>query len=186
MTFNRNTNLSGKHAFLSPSTYHWLNYDEEKLRRVYFEKQQASLGDKLHAFAAQAILLGVKQAENGTTLSTYVNDAIGFRMEPEVPLFFSEDCFGTTDAIGVRNNILRIHDLKTGVTPAKMTQLMIYTGIFFFEYGEIYKPTDLRTVLRIYQNDAIEEYEPQPSEILEVMDRIKTQARLIAYLREED
>jgi hypothetical protein len=37
-----------------------------------------------------------------------------------------------------------------------MTQLMIYTGIFFFEYGEIYKPTDLRTVLRIYQNDAIE------------------------------
>lgn len=190
MSFNRNSRLIGQHAFLSPSNYAWLDYDEEKLRRVYFAKQQTARGDKLHAFAQQAILLGIKQEDNGTTLSMYINDAIGFRMEPEVPLYYSDDCFGTTDAISIREErsvwTLRISDLKTGITPADMKQLMIYAGLFFLEYGSVFQPNNVRTVLRIYQNDAIEELEPDPAEILMVMDRIKTQAALIAYYREED
>src|SRR5882757_8447575 len=113
MPLNRNTELIGKHAFLSPSTHHWLNYDEDKLRRVYRQKQQTARGDKLHAYAQQAITLGIKQDDNGTTLSTYINDAIGFRMEPEIPLYYTPDCFGTCDAIAARNGFLRIHDLKT-------------------------------------------------------------------------
>jgi hypothetical protein len=107
-------------------------------------------------------------------------------MEPEIPLYFSEDCFGTCDSIGTRNGILRIHDLKTGITPASMKQLLIYAAIFFFEYCDLFKPHDMRTILRIYQNDAIVEHEPDLPELLMIMDRIKTQATLISYLREED
>lgn len=186
MSFNKNSRVIGQHAFLSPSSYHWLDYDEEKLRRVFFQKQQAKRGDELHAYAQKAIELRIKQVDNGTTLSSYINDCIGFRMESEVLLYYSDDCFGTTDAIGIRDNILRIHDLKNGIIAASMKQLLIYTGIFFLEYYMVYKPQDLRVILRIYQNDGIEEYEPDAAEIMLIMDRIVTQARLIAFLREED
>lgn len=186
MNLNKNTKLIGAHAFLSPSNYHWLDYPEDKLRRVFFERQQAALGDRLHAYAQQAIELRIPQADNGTTLSTYINDAIGFRMEAEIPLFYSIDCFGTCDAIGIRNKVLRIHDLKTGKHPADMKQLLIYAGIFFFEYADLFQPQDVRTILRIYQNDTIVEHEPDVPEILSVMGRIKTQAAMIAFLREED
>lgn len=190
MSLNKNTRLVGHHAFLSPSTYHWLDYDEDKLRAHWFNKKQTDRGDKLHAYAQQAIDLGVKQADNGTTLSMYINDAIGFRMKPELPLYYSDDCFGTADALGIREErkeiVLRISDLKTGVTPASMKQVLIYAGIFFHEYNTLFKPHQVRTILRIYQNDLIDEFEPDPAELLLVMDRIKTQAALIAYLREED
>ncbi len=184
MTFKKNSSIIGKHAFLSPSNYHWLDYDEEKLRRVFFQKQQAKRGDDLHAYAQRAIDLKVKQAENNTTLSMYINDAIGFRMEAEVPLYYSDDCFGTADSCGFRDNTLRISDLKTGVTPADMKQLMIYAGLFCFEYD--YSPSDIRAILRIYQNDAIEEFVPDSADLVMVMSRIKTQAALVVYLREED
>lgn len=186
MNLNKNSKLIGAHAFLSPSTYTWLDYDEDKLRRVYFQKQQARLGDELHAYAQKAIDLGIRQADNGTTMSTYVNDAIGFRMQAEIPLFYSEDCFGTVDAIGIRDNILRIHDLKTGVTPASMRQLLIYAGLFFHHYSSVFDPRDVRVILRIYQNDAIEEHQPDLPELLWVMSRIKELAAAVAYLREED
>lgn len=35
MNFKKHSELEGKHAFLSPSGYHWINYDDEKLERVY-------------------------------------------------------------------------------------------------------------------------------------------------------
>lgn len=184
MNLNKSSRLAGQHAFLSPSNYHWLDYDEDKLRRVFFQKQQAKRGDDLHAYAQRAIDLKVKQAENGTTLSMYINDAIGFRMEAEVPLYYSDDCFGTADAVGFRDNTLRISDLKTGTTPADMKQLKIYAGIFCFEYR--YNPQDIRIILRIYQNDAVEELHADPADIMMVMSRIKSQAELIAFLREED
>lgn len=186
MNFNKNLNLAGKHAFLSPSNYHWLDYDEDKLRRVYFEKQQAALGDKKHAFAQQAIELKVKQAENGTTLSRYINDVIGFRMFPEVPLYYTDDCFGTADALGIRDNILRIFDLKTGVTPASMKQLLIYAALFFLQYSRLFDPREVRVILRIYQSDDFVELEPDVAELLMVIEQVKNQARIIGILREED
>lgn len=186
MSFNRHTRTIGKHAFLSPSNYAWLEYDEDKLMRVYHAKQAAQRGDELHAYAQRAIELRIKQADNGSTLSKYINDAIGHRMSPEVTLYYSDDCFGTADCVGVRDGILRIHDLKTGITPASMKQLLIYAGIFYFEYGTLFDPRSMRTILRIYQNDQIEEYLPDLPELLSVMDRIKTQAALVAFLREED
>lgn len=184
MSFNKNTRIIGQHAFLSPSNYYWLDYDEDKLRATFFNKQQAARGDRLHAFAQQAIDLKIRQADNGTTLSMYINDAIGFRMQAEVPLYYSDDCFGTADACGFRDNTLRISDLKTGVSPADMKQLLIYAGIFCWEYST--NPNDIKIILRIYQMDAIEEMLPDPADIVMVMSRIKTQAALVAYLREED
>lgn len=192
MNSNFNSKIIGKHAFLSPSNYHWLDYDEEKLRRVYYQKQQAALGDSFHEYAQRAITLRVKQADNGTTLSMYINDAIGFRMNPEVPLYYSDDCFGTADACGFREErwpdgifyTLRISDLKTGVTPADMKQVKIYVGLFCLQYKM--KPEELRIVMRIYQNDTIIEELGDSADILMIIDRIKTQAALVAYLREED
>lgn len=184
MSLRKNTKIIGQHAFLSPSSYHWLEYDEEKLRRVWFQRQQAIRGDKLHQFAQQAIELGVRQADNGTTLSMYINDAIGFRMEAEVPLYYSDDCFGTADAACFRDHTLRIHDLKTGVTPADMKQLKIYAAIFCLDYK--INPRDITIILRIYQNDAIEELIADHADILMVMSTIKTLSALVAYLREED
>jgi len=178
------------HAFLSPSNYHWIDDDADKLAARYFAKQQTERGSKLHAFAQQAIELGVKLPDDGTTLNTYINDAIGYRMTPEVALLYSEDCFGTADTLGIRmekrNWVLRISDLKTGITPASMKQVLIYAGLFFFEFQELYDPNIVDVILRIYQNDAIEEYIPSTADILLIMDRIKTQADFIARLREED
>ena len=31
MNFKSHSHLEGKHAFLSASKYHWINYDEDKL-----------------------------------------------------------------------------------------------------------------------------------------------------------
>ena len=73
----------------------------------------------------------------------YVNDAIGFRMRPEQPLFYSENCFGTADAISFdeKKKYLRIHDLKTGVGKVKLDQLLIYASLFCLEYN--FKPGDM-------------------------------------------
>jgi hypothetical protein len=184
MRFNKNSKYAGQHAFLSPSTHSWINYDEDTMRRVYFNKQQARLGDRFHAFAKEAIELKVKQLDNGSTLNMYINDAIGFRMEAEVPLEYSSVCFGTTDAICFRDDVLRIHDLKTGLIPADMMQLKIYAALFCFQCG--YLPNTIRIILRIYQNDAIEELIADPTDIYAVMDRIQTLSKFIEYLREED
>lgn len=84
-------------------------------------------------------------------------------MTPEQPLYFSDNCFGTADAISFRKNELRIHDLKTGSTPANLKQLEIYAALFCLEYNK--DPTSIKIVLRIYQNNEIFEEEPEGSVI---------------------
>jgi hypothetical protein len=102
MLFNKHYNLVGQHAFLSASKYHWINYDDEKLDRVFTTKMAAQRGTDLHAFAHEAIRLGVKLPKTNTTLNLYVNDAIGYRMSPEVILYYSDNAFGTADEIELR------------------------------------------------------------------------------------
>ena len=93
-------------------------------------------------------------------------------------IYFSDNCFGTADTISFRNNLLRIHDLKTGETPAHMEQLEVYAALFCLEYK--IKPTELKEVeLRIYQNDDIDQCNPTAEEILEVMERIVYLDRLL-------
>lgn len=171
MLFNAHTNLKGLHAFLSPSKYHWLNYDDEKLDKIYSLQQAAQRGTELHDFAHTAIKLKQKLPATTQTLNMYVNDAIGFDMSPEQVLYYSNNCFGEADTISFRRKKLRIHDLKTGVTPASMKQLMVYAGLYCLEYRQT--PFDIQIILRIYQNDMVEEHIPDPEDVIHVMERIK-------------
>jgi len=168
---------------LSPSDYHWLNYDEEKLRRVFFTRMQAQRGTELHLFAHQAINLRVKLPDEPRTLNMYVNDAIGFRMQTEQILVYTDNCFGHVDCIKFNNNTLRIHDLKTGVSEASFHQLEIYAALFCLEYR--FKPPEIDVELRIYQNDEVRVYNPEADVLFHVIDKIVTLDKHLTYLREE-
>lgn len=170
MNWNDHSKLRDKHAFLGASKYQWLNYSNEKLIETYRNMLRVAKGTELHAFAAKCIDLGQKLPRSRKTLNTYVNDAIGFHMTPEQVLYFSENCFGTADAICFRNNLLRIHDLKTGITPAHMEQLEIYAALFCLEYR--IEPKDIEMELRIYQSDDILICNPDPADIKEIMQKI--------------
>lgn len=172
MIFNEHSLLVGQHAFLGASKYHWINYTDEKLDRVFLASLAAQKGTELHAFAHEAIRLGIKLPRSQKTLNLYVNDAIGFRMSPEQILYYSDNCFGTADTIAFRKNVLRIHDLKTGVIPSSEHQLEVYAALFCLEYR--FKPHAIEIELRIYQNDEVRIYEADPDVIAHIMDRIIT------------
>jgi len=110
MNFNKHFRLEGQHAFLSASKYHWINYDEEKLISTFTKFQATQKGTALHELAMNLINLGVKLPKTNKTLNMYVNDAIGFKMHTEQILYYSDNCFGTADAISFKKNLLRIHD----------------------------------------------------------------------------
>ena len=183
MNFNKHSELGGRHAFLSASKYHWVNYSDEKLASVYSNALAAQKGTEIHDLAFRLINLGVKLPRTQKTLNMYVNDAIGYRMTPEQVLCYSVNAFGTADAISFRKNLLRISDLKTGVTPANMLQLEIYAAFFCLEYG--YRPGDIDILLRIYQNDEVIEHEPDIDSIAHIMDRTITADRRIEELKQE-
>lgn len=170
MNFKQHGNLEGQHAFLGASKYHWINYTEDKIAEVYSNHLAKMKGTVMHAFAAQCIELGQKLPKSEKTLNMYVNDAIGFKMQPEQILYYSDNCFGTADAISFRNNLLRIHDLKTGVTPANMAQLKIYAALFCLEYD--FKPSEIDIELRIYQSNEVDIHKPTAEEIAPIMDKI--------------
>jgi len=199
MIFNKHSELEGKHAILSPSKHYWLNYDDDGLIKNYISSFATEIGTLVHEYACDRIRYKMpmdaenEEAKNSLlvfllkhgipfkaidldrifyNLVLYVNDAIGYKMESEIVLKYSDLCFGTADAIGVRRNQLRIHDLKTGVTPASMDQLLIYAGLFFLEYKRDYRPSTMKIELRIYQNQEILISNPTEDEIKTVMDKI--------------
>ena len=175
MNFNKHFKLEGLHAPFNPSSPAWLRYDDEKLLEVYKNKKAAEMGTRLHKWAKDTIDLGIKQPRSNKTLYAYVNDAIGFRMDTEVVLFYSELVFGTADSICYRRGpngrwMLRIHDLKTGKTKVDMEQLEIYAALFCLEYDV--KPGNIDMELRIYQNDQVIVHNPTAEDILPIMDKI--------------
>jgi hypothetical protein len=170
MNFNKHSNLEGQHAFLSASKYHWINYDEEKLIVTFSKYQAAQRGTELHELACRCIQLGVKLPRTNKSLNLYVNDAIGFKMKTEQVLYYSDNCFGTADTISFRKNILRIHDLKTGATPASIKQLLIYAALFCLEYN--IEPIEIEIELRLYQSNEVLVDIPEPEEIFNIMDKI--------------
>lgn len=113
----------------------------------------------------------------------YVNDAIGYKMTPEQPLFYSNNCFGTADTISFKHDFLRIHDYKSGVVPAHIEQLMIYNALFCLEYDV--DPEKIESELRIYQSDDILVKNPSPEEIRAIMDRIIIFDKRLSKLAEE-
>ena len=169
-SFNKHDYLQGQHAFLGPSKYHWVNYDDEKLFNTYLKHQATIRGVRLHDFAKECIELGIKLPRSKKTLNMYVNDCIGFNMVPEQPLIYSTNAFGTVDAISFKRNTLRIHDLKTGVTPASMKQLEVYAALFCLEYK--IKPQNIDIELRLYQSDEVIIQTPPVEDILFIMDKI--------------
>lgn len=173
MIFNRHSALAGSHAFLSASKSHWIRYDEERLKRYFITSQAAARGSRLHSIAQQLISERIKLPNNTQTLNRYVNDAVSYRMVPEQLLFYSVNFFGTPDAIGFseKKQILRISDLKTGEKEASFDQLLVYAALFFLEYGDdlMIRPNDIRTELRIYQNDGVREGLADPEEIMAIM-----------------
>ena len=170
MNFNQHSDLKGQHAFLGASKYHWLNYDDDKLIFTYQKAEALKRGIELHEFAATCIRLNQNLPRTRKTLNMYVNDCIGYKMTPEQVLYYSENCFGTTDAISFRKDVLRISDLKTGETPAKIEQLEIYAALFCLEYG--IKPVDILIDLKIYQNNEVLVHQPEVDEIVPIMDTI--------------
>ena len=184
MNFNKHLNLEGQHAFLGASKYHWINYSEDKIAESYSRFLATQKGTQLHAFAAQCIQLGQKLPRSRKTLNMYVNDAIGFKMIPEQVLFYSENCFGTTDAIAFRNNFLRIHDYKSGMVPAHMEQLFVYAALFCLEYK--IKPADIEMETRLYQSDDILISNPTAEDIVPIMDKIITFDKIISKIKEQE
>ena len=177
MQWNDHSRLTGQHAFLGASKYHWLNYDRDRLVDAYLSNQAKERGTRLHAFAAECIELKQKLPKSKKTLNAYVNDAIGFRMTPEVVLYYSPNCFGTADAIMFDDGVLRIHDLKTGTVPAHMEQLYIYDALFCLEYG--IDPVTIWFENRIYQSDDIWLENPETEDILPIIAKIKEFDKII-------
>lgn len=213
MNFVKHSELIGNHAFLSPSNNAWTNYTEEKLVQRYLSAKAVERGTLLHAYACDAIRLNRQQPRSKETLCMYVNDALGFHMTPEQPLFYSFNCFGTADSISYRKNVLRIHDLKTGEIEAHMKQLYIYAALFCLNYqdvvrelrkkgksdNEIAKELDLKSdelhfqpekmediILRIYQNNEFREEHPDPADIRVLMDTIVADDLILNRLKAEE
>jgi hypothetical protein len=184
MNFNSHSDLVGEHAFLSASKYHWINYTEEKLSESYLKYLAIERGTRLHKFAQECIELGIKLPKTKKSLNMYVNDAIGFRMIPEQPLFYSVNAFGTADSISFKDDLLRIHDLKTGASPTSMHQLEVYAALFCLEYAM--QPSGISMELRIYQSDDVMIHIPENDMILSIMDKIITFDKRIEFIRSEE
>ena len=183
MIFNSHLKLEGLHAPFSPSQSSWLRYDDDKAIEVYSNRKAAEMGTRLHAWAKETIDLGIKQPRSKKTLYAYVNDAIGFKMDTEVVLFYSERFFGTADAISFRNNFLRIHDLKTGKVgkiESHIEQLEVYAALFCLEYKV--KPIDIDMELRVYKNDEVIFHNPTADDIVPIMNKIVHLDKLLMKL----
>lgn len=191
MQFNNHYKLAGLHAPFSPSQSSWLRYDDERAIEVYNNKKAAELGTRLHQWVKDTIDLGIKQPRSKKTLYAYVNDAIGFKMDTEVVLYYSDRFFGTADAISYRKGsegrwVLRIHDLKTGKSGKiqdHMEQLEIYAALFCLEYG--IKPGLIDIELRVYKNDEVLCHYPTAEDILPIMDKIVRLDKLLTKFDEE-
>lgn len=180
MKWNRHSELEGKHAFLSASQCHWLNYDVEKLVNTYENQLAKQRGTELHDFASYAIKLRIKLQPglSRPAVVNFVNDVIGYKMDSEVLLYYSPFAFGTADAIKYEpptkdnpRGFLRIFDLKTGVSKPKMEQLMVYAAYFFIEYFVKPEKTDIE--LRIYQGEDIDYHYPEAEDIYDIIHTIK-------------
>lgn len=183
MRFNRHLRLEGDHAFLSPSNYHWINYTDSRLAERWTTVQAAMHGVAQHDYAAGEIEAG-RLSEHRGTLGLFINDAIKYRMTSEQVLYYSENCFGTADAISFRYRTLRIFDLKTGLTRASVHQLEVYAALFCLEYG--HDPAQIKIELRIYQEDEVRIFDADTDDILYIMDKIRSFDKQINQLRLEE
>ncbi len=183
MRFNKHLRLQGAHAFLSPSSYHWVNYTPDRLIERWTAAQASAYGVVQHEYAKREIDAG-RLSDISGIIGLYINDCIEHKMQTEQMLFYSENCFGTADAIGMRYRHLKIFDLKTGVTPGSVHQLEVYAALFCLEYG--FDPSKLTIELRIYQDTEVKVYDADHEDIAYIMDKIKEFDSLIEQIKREE
>lgn len=124
------------------------------------------------------------QDDERSTVGLYINQCIQYKMKPEVVLFYSPNSFGTVDAIAYRYRVLRISDLKTGVSRTSEWQLYVYAALFCLEYKV--DPFAMRGIeLRIYQDGEVKFWPADPVKIKEIMDKIVHFDGILNMLREE-
>jgi len=173
--------LGDGHAFLSPSKYHWLGYDVEKLKRSYKNHRSAARGTEMHDVAAKLIKLGVHMPKNKLAINSYINDSIAYRMSTEIVLYHSPYCYGTCDSIAFDGEWLRIFDLKTGESGGDMKQLLLYAALFCLQYNV--DPDTIKFDLRLYHGVDIDIFNPEPAIIKQTMVRI---VESVTILMKED
>lgn len=212
MIWHDHSRLEGQHALLSPSKKSWLNYDSQSMFDSYASSWASTIGTAIHAFAESRIERRKKLTKSCRdsldqylydagipeqlididlyfdNLSSYVNDCIGFRMKPEVLLYLSDDCFGTTDAINYdeKNRILRISDYKSGKTTPSMDQLLIYAALFMIEYKRDLNLElgNIKIELRIYYQNEVLYYEPEANEMAHLIDIILSKNKMLKEIKE--
>ena len=210
MNFNKHLAQEGKHAILSASSWRWLNDDRDSLIKRIASQYAQTIGIVLHGIAYKYIKHRIKMNKydkknvmlellvSGVpgividtldfdkvfeNLMTYINDGVGFKMQPEVVLYYSDNFFGTADAIAFNENekFLRIHDYKSGVIPAHIEQLKIYAALFCLEYR--FKLHEIGMELRIYQNNEVLYHNPEADEIKDVIDTIVDFNKFISEIK---
>jgi hypothetical protein len=175
--------LQGEHAFLSPSGYHWINYTPDRLVERWNAAQAGSYGILQHAYACKEIRAG-RLSNLAGTVGMYINDAIAHMMTPEQILYYSENCFGTADAISFRRRLLKIFDLKTGTYQGSVHQLEVYAALFCLEYNQ--DPFEIDIELRLYHDNEVLIWDADPEDIAYIMDKIKEFDVIINQLRREE
>lgn len=204
MNYTRHSELEGKHAFLGASKSGWLRKSPDELFRAYARTYITTIGTAIHDIARKhikhsfpvtlddknSVLLSLVEdykiplqiidaavdfASVFDNFMIYVNDCIDYDMVPEQILYYSYNCFATTDAINrlddiMENSIVRVSDLKTGTTPVHKEQIFVYMSLVCLEYN--LRPGELEFVGKIFQNGEIQEYNPTGVEIAEIMDTI--------------
>lgn len=191
--------LRDKHALFSPSQHNWIDYDEAKLLTFYDNRDAQVVGTQAHVYAAELIRMHYWFLEHNLpspislrrkdSVSLHVMHSINHWLQPEVPVKYSDICFGTSDALGFHlpTKTLRINDLKTGRLPGDMRQLEQYAAIFFAEYAPIlqYKYmidiNECKVELRIFQYDDITLVEPPIDYIIgEVLAKARHQHEVLS------
>ena len=169
---------SVKQLINDASTYIFSKYNEKDQKDQKDQKNQLNYG--------RSLIYSLKDLPKYVfeNLKIFINDAIGYKMSSEQIIKYSNHIFGTTDAISFRNNLLRIHDLKTGEGKTHMDQLLIYAALFCLEYK--IKPADIDIELRIYQHAEILCYNPTVSDIVPIMDKITTSDKIIMDIKKEE
>ena len=212
MIWNEHSELRGKHAIFAPSNPSFLNYslereNEDVIFQRFAAQYSSQIGTIVHDFAQERIFYNQKLHKTNRSdllirllkagippivinmdyifnnLIPYVNDSISFRMDPEVVLKYSDNCFGTTDTICFRDKELRINDLKTGRSTVHMDQLLSYAALFFLEYKS--SPETITTILRIYQSNEVVEDRPEPERIRAAMHQMVELDKLVEKWKAE-
>jgi len=106
-------------------------------------------------------------------------------MTPEVILVYSDNAFGTADAVRYddEEKLLRIFDLKNGMIDGSFHQLEVYAALYCLEYRM--RPFNMDIELRIYQHDDVSIFMADPDVIFHHMDKLITFNKLYESLKEE-